>query len=145
MTAKINFTNTIEDLEKFIPRANILKEFGGDDTWEYKYVEPTQAENERLQDTATRDQILKERQGITVKFENKTKEWVKYAPTEPEFQQLGKERDEIAEELRVNYWKLDPYIRARSFYDRTGIIGEGGKINFYPERNITAGQTEVKA
>jgi hypothetical protein len=28
--------------------------------------------------------------------------------------------------------RLDPYIRARTIYDRYGMIKEGGLLNFYP-------------
>ena len=48
--------------------------------------------------------------------------------------QRRKERDAAAEGLRVNYWKLDPYLRAKSLYDRIGLVGELGKLSFYPER-----------
>ncbi len=41
-------------------------------------------------------------------------------------------RDEVIKSLSANYWKLDPYVRARSLLDRTGVIKEGGKIDFYP-------------
>ena len=41
-------------------------------------------------------------------------------------------REELAGQLRSGYWALDPYVRARSVYDRTGVIGEGGRIRFYP-------------
>lgn len=32
----------------------------------------------------------------------------------------------------MNYWKLDPFIRAKSLLDRIGVIQDGGKIVFYP-------------
>ena len=46
------------------------------------------------------------------------------------------ERDEIAAKLRKNYWQLDPYIRARAFYDRTGMIKPGGSIEYYPSQEV---------
>ena len=44
----------------------------------------------------------------------------------------GEGRARLAERLAENYWKLDPYIRARSLYDRSGVLGAAGKLEFYP-------------
>lgn len=35
----------------------------------------------------------------------------------------------LTEELRKNYWLLDPYLRAKSWYDRTGVVSDGGRID----------------
>ena len=43
----------------------------------------------------------------------------------------GEGRNRLAQRLAENYWELDPYIRARSSYDRTGVIGKDGKMDFY--------------
>jgi hypothetical protein len=50
----------------------------------------------------------------------------------------------LIEKLREQYWVLDPYIRARSLYDRLNIIQGGGKIEFYPESEKKAVQDEEK-
>ncbi len=39
----------------------------------------------------------------------------------------------MAERLAENYWRLDPFLRARSLYDRTGVIGLEGRLDFYPK------------
>jgi len=62
----------------------------------------------------------------------------------------AKKRNELAIKLRDDYWNLDPYLRARSFYDRVGLstflllphipaanrssVQPGGKLQFYPEK-----------
>ena len=134
VAAKINFTNNIHDLEAIIPRANILKELGGDDTWKYSYVEPVPGENDRLADTATRDKLLQERSEVVREYEELTKAWLKHDPSTPDAIDVQRKRDQVAETLRTGYWKLDPYVRARTLYDRTGVINEGGRIDFYPYR-----------
>jgi len=78
-----------------------------------------------MKDTATRDKILEERAVMVEKFENATKAWISGDD------EKAAERNAIAEELNANYWKLDPYIRARTLYDRTGAIGEKGGF-LYP-------------
>ena len=61
-------------------------------------------------------------------FQKRTFDWIHSTSNA---QELKKERDTLAEKLHQNYWALDPYIRARTLYDRQGVIQEGGKIDFY--------------
>ncbi len=119
VAAKIHFTRSAADLEKFIPKSRIVKELEGDEDFEYKYVEPVPGENDLMKDTATRDKIQEERNGMVERFEQVTKQWIKG-------EDVSAERDALANELNANYWKLDPYIRARTLYDRIGAIGERG-------------------
>ena len=77
-----------------------------------------------MKDTETRDEILKEREDLVRRFEEVTKGWIVG-------DNVVDERNKIAHELNENYWKLDPYVRARTLYDRMGVIGgRGGFI--YP-------------
>lgn len=45
---------------------------------------------------------------------------------------MHERRDSIISQLHQNYWRLDPYVRSRTYLDRGGVIQEGGKIDFYP-------------
>ena len=119
VASKIHFTRSVADLEKFIPKSRIVKELEGDEDFEYKYVEPVPGENDLMKDTATRDKIQEERNRMVERFEQLTKRWVTG-------NDVSAERDDVAKELNANYWKLDPYIRARTLYDRIGAIGERG-------------------
>ena len=125
MASKVHFTKNVEELEAFVERSHILKELGGDDNWTYEYVEPRPGENDQMNDSATRGRLLDERAVNVKDFENLTQEWIE-APRVVE-----QKRNELAERLRSGYWQLDPYIRARSLYDRTGVIQEGGRIQHY--------------
>ncbi|RJE25858.1 CRAL TRIO domain protein [Aspergillus sclerotialis] len=127
VASKVQFVNGADDLKSFIPSEHILKELGGDEDREYKYVDPDPKENEKVKDTATRDSIIAERNQLGEEFSKVTSAWVS-AKADSETAR----RDELIEQLRVNYWKLDPYIRAKSLLDRIGVIQEGGKIVFYP-------------
>src|SRR5947207_15977710 len=119
VAAKIHFTRSAADLEKFISKSRIVKELEGDEDFEYKYVEPVPGENDLMKDTATRDKIQEERNRMVERFEQLTKQWVTG-------DDVSAERDDVAKELNANYWTLDPYIRARTLYDRIGAIGERG-------------------
>lgn len=71
-------------------------------------------------------------------FEKTTQEWIKETSTSEEEGEgkktgvlLQEKRAELTHRLRAGYWQLDPYLRAKTLYDRLGVIGEGGKVDFY--------------
>ena len=128
VAAKVHFTGDVKDLEAFIPRSQIIKELGGDEDWEYTYVEVKDGENDMMKDEATKEKLMTERMADVKEYETKTFEWLDSSgAAEPK-----EKRDEIARRLHDNYWQLDPYVRARSLYDRVGMIAPGGKVHFYP-------------
>lgn len=128
VASKVHFITGAKELEKLIPKSQILKEIGGEEDWEYEYIEPLPHENDRLKDTATRDVILDERKTLGNELFSLTGNWIAQIDVES----TRNRRDEVIKSLSANYWKLDPYVRARSLLDRTGVIKEGGKIDFYP-------------
>lgn len=136
VASKIHFTKHLEDLEQYIPRSQIMKELGGDEDWEYKYIEPTPGENEIFRDEAPRIKLEEERKADVLEYEKKTFDWI---VGRGDAGSIKKERDLLAQKLHDNYWQLDPYIRARTIYDRIGMIQRGGNINFYPEKQAING------
>ncbi|KAF2007999.1 CRAL/TRIO domain-containing protein [Amniculicola lignicola CBS 123094] len=142
VAGKVHFVKNPDELENFIPRTQMPAELGGDEKWEYTYEEPPAGENDVMKDEATRDSIQTDRTDIIKKYESAVLDWIHAADVSEE---RRKERDTLAEELRQNYWKLDPYIRARSFYDRIGVIGQGGKLDFYPAQKKENGAPPVEA
>ncbi|CAG8122201.1 unnamed protein product [Penicillium olsonii] len=135
IAAKVQFTNSVSDLEKFIPRDQIVKEMGGSEDWSYKYIEPTETENSMMEDTTTRDALRAERSNIGDEFLGATSSWIDATKSKDasKIQSAVSERDYLVERLRVNHWKLDPYVRARLCLDRMNVIQPGGKIDFYPK------------
>ncbi|MCJ1250275.1 hypothetical protein MMC30_007501 [Trapelia coarctata] len=134
VASKIHFTKSLDELQTFIPPSHIIAELGGEDPWSYKYIEPSPAENDVMNDTATRDKLLEERANTVKEFETATQEWIQNSAAPPVLQK----RSALAEQLRTGYWKLDPYVRARTVYDRNGLIKPGGVIEYYPKTNGTA-------
>lgn len=127
VAGKVHFTNDLKELQEYIEPSTIIKELSGPAQWEYKYVEPQPDENKCMQDSEARAKLESERQELAKKYEDVVREWIGDAVwTEggggKASEELRKRRDEIALELRDNYWKLDPYVRARSVYDRTGVL-----------------------
>lgn len=135
IAAKVNFTNNINDLSKFIARDQLVEELGGTEKWKYQYIEPEENENQKMEDTTTRDALVRERQQIGEEFLTATSDWIEAAKSKDETKTQASEsqRAYLAERLRVNYWKLDPYTRARLCLDRERVIREGGRIDFYPK------------
>jgi len=123
-------------MEEFVPGSQIIKELNGSEDWTYNYVEPVPGENDKMKDTQTKEKLLAERNTLVKDYENATLEWIHGG--EKPLEKLKTRRNELANKLRDDYWKLDPYIRARSFYDRTGLINPGGKIQFYPGKTISS-------
>ena len=135
VASKFHFTRNVEELEAFIERNHIPKELGGDDPWQYQFVEPKLGENDQMKDETTKQRLLSERAELVKDFEKTTQEWIK----EP--QAVQQKRAELAERLRSGYWQLDPYLRARSLYDRTGTMVKGGKIDHYGVLNSSSEPT----
>ncbi|CAG8954181.1 hypothetical protein HYFRA_00005801 [Hymenoscyphus fraxineus] len=132
VASKVHFTNNNLELEEFVPRSNIIKELGGDEDWEYKYIEPSPTENDLMKDTATRDKLLAERENTVKEFEKATTDWIALAAADAT--KAKEERSRLATSLKDGYWVLDPYVRARSYYDRVGLIKKGERPVFYPQR-----------
>jgi hypothetical protein len=71
--------------------------------------------------------------GIEAKYEAETATWAS-TPAATTDNAAGEDhtRSQLAADLTRNYWKLDPYIRARTLYDRIGVLQPGGKFEHYP-------------
>ncbi|RYP73430.1 hypothetical protein DL771_003602 [Monosporascus sp. 5C6A] len=137
VASKVNFTNNFKDLEEFIAANRIPKDLDGEEDWTYRYVEPAAGENDRMKDAAARDRLLQEREGLYAEYEQKTVAWISEADAEKRTS-IQSSRNQVAKKLRDQYWQLDPYIRARSLYDRLGVIRPGGEIDYYPSTSTPA-------
>jgi hypothetical protein len=129
VAAKVHFTNNRSDLEKYIEPSQLLKDLGGKSDWTYKYTEPIPGENDKMKDTETRDRLLQQREELVKKFEATTLQWIEH-PDGDQGKELKAKRHQLAAELKEDYWRLDPYIRARSLYDRQGVLQAGGRVNW---------------
>ena len=117
-------------MERFIDPSQLIEELGGDEQWEYKYIEPIAGENHNMEDTETRDQLSLKRKELYRQFEANTSRWMANLDDD-KGQDIAAERDAIALKLKEVYWNIDPYIRARSLYDRQDVIRPGGDVDWY--------------
>ena len=140
VASKVHFTKTLEELEEFVEKKHIPKELGGNDDWIYHYVEPIPDENRLLTDDSARQQLSEKRAALVREYEATTQQWIRErAPAEA----TRTKRTQLTDRLRENYWEIDPYIRAKSLYDRTGMLREGGRVQYYgiPEKSPIAKET----
>jgi CRAL/TRIO-like protein len=133
VASKVHFLNTSKEMSEFVDLDKLPKEVDGNSDWEYRYVEPIEGENAKMSDTATRDKLLEAREQLVKEYELATLEWLNGSDAE-KTAAVKERRNVIAAKLRDDYWNLDPYLRARSLFDRIGMIQPGGKIEFYPEQ-----------
>ncbi|KAF2084555.1 CRAL/TRIO domain-containing protein [Saccharata proteae CBS 121410] len=134
VASKVHFTKTLDDLSSFIPLNHIPEALGGNEKWTYTYIEPSATENAAMKDTAARDKVMAEREDIIHAYEDATIRWVQEGGSD----EVKMERVALAEKLRENYWRLDPFVRARSLYDRTGVLGKEGVLRWYPDEEKKA-------
>ncbi|KAB8801881.1 hypothetical protein FH972_026703 [Carpinus fangiana] len=127
VASKVRFVGSPEELSKFLPLKHVLKDIGGEEDWSFEYEGPSEAELVGDIDDVERDRLLAHRDELVAQYENLTHEW---ADQEGETaHETFQKRSSLASLLRDNYWKLDPYVRARSVYDRMGVIGDDGSYN----------------
>lgn len=129
IASKIHFTSGAKGLLDFIDKPNLQKSFGGGDPWEYKYIEPTHGENDRMR-SEKKDEVRAERDALAARFEKLTLEWAGTDPASGEGRAKDAERTALAGELGRSFWRMDPYVRARTYYHRAGVIGEQGNVDF---------------
>ncbi|OJD15826.1 hypothetical protein AJ78_03969 [Emergomyces pasteurianus Ep9510] len=119
VASKVHFTSNYQELENFIAKEAIPQSLGGSDNYAYEYIEPKQGENDHMKDTAKATALREERHKIIDEFQRATLDWINTASTAADKgEDIKKQRQDIALRLSDFYWKLDPYIRARSIYDR---------------------------
>ncbi|KAI0165079.1 phosphatidylinositol transfer protein CSR1 [Hypoxylon sp. FL1284] len=133
VASKVHFTNNIKDLEQFIAKERVPTDLEGSSGYTYEYKEPVTGENDKMKDKVTKEKLLAEREALYESYESKTIEWINEVDATKR-SQIHSERDGIAAKLRQQYWQLDPYIRARSFYDRIGVVKPGGSVDYYPAK-----------
>lgn len=90
-------------------------------------------ENDIMKDIATRDKLQAERNVLVKEYEASTLEWIQGSGDQG---QVKLKRMEIFGKMKEGYWALDPYVRAKSYYDRCGMIKPGGVIHFYPQKEM---------
>jgi hypothetical protein len=117
-------------LESYISKENLQTRYGGDDTWDFKYIEPVAGENSKMEATEKKAKIQDERSELEREFDSETIEWLKFDPETLEAKEKTEKREQLAKQLNANYWQLDPYIRAKTYYHRVGVVDDNGVVDY---------------
>lgn len=125
VASKIHFTKTTKDLENFIDKKYIPLDLGGLDDYHPTYIPPTKENSAKKPKDATYEKLVAEREQLTLLFLETTLAWIN-AKTPEESTKLLNAKIQLGAESGLNYIALDPYIRSRGFFDRSGCIGELG-------------------
>lgn len=122
VASKINFTKSVEDMEKWISKDQILKEMGGEDDYDWEYLEPNSKDNGLKEvDEAKFKQVKEQREKLLDEFTQKTIQWIE-SKTPEESKALHNERLSISKKLSENYTIYDGFVRNRGIYDRLGYV-----------------------
>jgi len=138
--AKVQFTKTTDDLYTHIEPSHLASALGGRNTWKWQYPSIVPGENQRMKDRTSREEHQCARDELCGDFEQTTRSWAATNGSGPDTS-----RELLAKRLRAQYFQLDPYIRGRGAYHRTGnIVGNGLVTFYYPRANGTdSGEYEV--
>jgi len=124
--AKVQFTKSTDDLCAHISPTHLASALGGSNSWQWEYPQIVPGENDLMNDSSARKTLQDERDDLCKQFEEATRKWTSGGSE-------GQDREMLAKRLRVQYFKLDPYIRGRGAYHRTGNIVGNGLVTFeYP-------------
>ncbi|KAG0379625.1 hypothetical protein BGX24_012414 [Mortierella sp. AD032] len=116
VTAKFVFTRSNADLHKVIPRERLpIVPYDGLDDWKYEYIPAQEGENDCRNDVVQRDALVNERHELERSFEEVSKQWIQKMDGSH-----SAERDQIAVQLKEQYARLWPYVRAVNMYQRWG-------------------------
>lgn len=117
-------------MARFIDKENLQKCYGGQDDWEYEYAEAVPGENSQLEHVDEAAKLLEERIDIAIEFVRLTVDWASASTQATAENGTVSTRDETIRKIQENYWKLDPYIRAKTHLHRVGVVNEKGEVDF---------------
>lgn len=118
---KIVFTRGIDALKKYIDLKHIPKSLGGKDIIP-PYVEPTVYNSRRKDPDSMFNNLMKQRDELTVQFIDATVKWIE-ATTKKESREHLESKINICKARCENYIYLDPYLRSPGILDRNGELG----------------------
>jgi hypothetical protein len=121
VASKIKFSKSSSDLNEHIPLEFISRELGGNNPSEYKFIEPDPNENDFMNNSAKRCELIAIRQKLRENFISSTIDWINSA-TKSDNDASRKKKKEVSDDLYANFWDVDPYVRARTIFDRNGFI-----------------------
>ncbi|KAJ2802350.1 phosphatidylinositol transfer protein csr1 [Coemansia guatemalensis] len=128
LSARIVFAKTIDDVLNFVDKDQLPEELGGQSTFATKFVLPREGENKAMTDLVNRKHAEENwRECISV-FKEATRKWHRQVANS-DSKACVDARDNAAHELGLAEHKLSIYTRARSNFERLGLVNEDGCLD----------------
>ncbi|CCH62942.1 hypothetical protein TBLA_0I02860 [Henningerozyma blattae CBS 6284] len=122
VAAKVNFSYSLKDLNKFIPTEQLPKYLGGELDYDLdRYTPPDGTYDIHLNDKEKRTILLDQWRVLIAEFIKITKEWI-LSENQSENKKLWLQKYDLSQKLRAKYIEMDPYLRTRSSYDIDGLL-----------------------
>ncbi|KAF9928130.1 hypothetical protein BGZ67_007121 [Mortierella alpina] len=123
MDIGIQFARNETDLLKYVDADHLLDTFGGKvESKITDYVGAVAGENERMRDRATGEALKQKWRAHLWKLEALLREWVGCQESETKDSRaeavIDAELEQVAKDIRVAYFRMRPYFRAKTMYDR---------------------------
>jgi uncharacterized protein YeeX (DUF496 family) len=130
VASKIKFTYKNQELLDFIPAEHLpdLYKDAGLDKFTFTYLPPVAGENDLMKDEAGKAKVVEEWDKLSSEFEDATRAWIKKGG------EVSEDREKIAGELRTQYYKMQPYTRAKNQFQRKN---EAGQSVIQPDGTVT--------
>lgn len=124
IAAKIVFTQSANDLEKYIDYSVIPTSLGGGNKKIFQYIEPVEHENDAvIEDSAEKTAALARYYAYFSEWEQHSLNWAKLDDDDAQNEKVRLCCDAAGTNFANCYWNVDKYIRARTVYDRLKWIG----------------------
>ncbi|KAJ1030188.1 hypothetical protein NDA16_001099 [Ustilago loliicola] len=124
--SKVKFTKKPEDLD-LVPKERLLTNMGGENTSEFKFVEPVEGENEQTKDEEGKKRTWNNYMSIAKEYEQVTRKWCE---TKGKDKEVTKKRELLVKKLRVAQFEHEPYFRGKIVYHRDGTIDGQGVVTW---------------
>ncbi|EPS37104.1 hypothetical protein H072_9324 [Dactylellina haptotyla CBS 200.50] len=127
VASKVRFTSGVSGLFEYLDKDNIPKSLGGSKDWLYEYKEPLSGENRSIDNPTDEEReqkkILESDRWSTIKeYEAVTMKWGEESSTTPTQGGDPDSRNILKKELIARNRALDRFVRARTYYDRIGMV-----------------------
>ncbi|KAF9978337.1 hypothetical protein BGZ75_010078 [Mortierella antarctica] len=122
--SKVRFASHTQDLLKYIDAEHLPACFeGGKAQWKYEYIAPVPRQDYRRKDAATKERMVQAWKTLLWKVEALVKERAECEEVETVETRaeavIEAELGRLIKDLRVAYFRMRPYICAKSMYERS--------------------------
>lgn len=112
-----------KDILVHIDEDQLIKRLGGSHPYEYEYIQPSKQENGCKEGDNIKE-LESEYFKLASEFVSKTSDWVKSDDI------ISGERNDLSKQMNSIFKELMPYIKARTFYHRIGVVDEEGHVDW---------------